>query len=443
MDVVKWSLIQFANTEYSPPVYKKIKRKLRGRRFLLRPKRKSSTNKPKQWREATQKERIEFVGKCFDEEKTKLKQLKKETRQRRSKGDEEEWNNTIEQDKKEWKEELHDDNDAWDKAITLHSYGGDDIEGLEVGDAVTNVEDDDNDESIPTKYDVCFDVRGHPGNKAFEKEVLNLLKKYPDTTWSPPVYKSLKKRLKGKRFFYGTMKGYWRELTQQERIDLFGTRYEAEKKKMKERKKIEAAREAASLKYPSPDSSGRYASPDSSIGRSGNTATASSAVQASGETPVERSQTGGDPKTKQGADKASAGAEDISDARPVTPLPPAEDEVGLVGESPPASKPQKAGIHSPRLKKKRSMKHPQEFDICFGDDKHPGSVSFQKIMEESASEFDGEFSPAIYKGIKKKLLGRRYFIRVDPTLPWREATSEERVELFKEKFETERSKSSQ
>ena len=410
---------------------------------MLHPRRKSSANKP-HWREATQKERIEFVGKCFDEEKSKLKQLKKDAKQRKPKVDEEEWKSTIEQDKKEWRQELHDENDAWDKAITLHSYGGDDVveDRDDAGQSNKVHVEEDNDESQPTKYDVCFDVRGHPGNRGFEKEVLNLLKKYPDTTWSPPVYKSLKKRLKGRRFFYGTMKGHWRELTQQERIDLFGTRYEAEKKKMKERQKREVGREAASQRMAGTPTSSATSSPSASLKVSYSPSASLKVTQTTGETPVERSQDGEGNRTPQQADKKRTGVDFITSARPGAP-PLSDEGSGLVGETPPTPKDKKVAIHSPRLKAKRSMKHPQEFDVCFGDDKHPGSISFREIMQESVSQFDGEWSTSIYKGIKKQLLGRRYFLRTDPTLPWREATSDERVELFKESFEAERSRSLQ
>jgi hypothetical protein len=74
--IVKASLHQFPNVvEYSPPVYKKIKKQLkRGQRMLIcvHSTDENTQDSPSLWREATQPERIDFVGKCFEEERSKL-----------------------------------------------------------------------------------------------------------------------------------------------------------------------------------------------------------------------------------------------------------------------------------------------------------------------------------------------------------------------------------
>jgi tetratricopeptide (TPR) repeat protein len=70
IQIVRDSLAQFATTDYSPPVYKAIKKKLKGRRFLIRISRNSKTS----WREATKPEVIELFGECFNEEKRRKKE---------------------------------------------------------------------------------------------------------------------------------------------------------------------------------------------------------------------------------------------------------------------------------------------------------------------------------------------------------------------------------
>merc|ERR1712238_255289 len=56
--------------EYSPKVYKVIKKRLRGRKFLIRAK--QTQNERTSWREATKAENIHLLGDCFDEEKQRL-----------------------------------------------------------------------------------------------------------------------------------------------------------------------------------------------------------------------------------------------------------------------------------------------------------------------------------------------------------------------------------
>jgi hypothetical protein len=69
LQIVKTSLDQIGDVDYSPPVYKLIKKQLKGRRMLICV---NATKKPSYWREAAQPERIDYVGKCFEDERSKL-----------------------------------------------------------------------------------------------------------------------------------------------------------------------------------------------------------------------------------------------------------------------------------------------------------------------------------------------------------------------------------
>jgi hypothetical protein len=53
---------------------------------------------------------------------------------------------------------------------------------------------------------------------------------------------------------------------------------------------------------------------------------------------------------------------------------------------------------------------PTSNDVCFGDEDHPGTKVFRKVVKEIATELDGEeYSPNVHKSIKVKLNGKRFF----------------------------------
>ena len=63
-------------------------------------------------------------------------------------------------------------------------------------------------------------------------------------------------------------------------------------------------------------------------------------------------------------------------------------------------------------------------DVCFGNKDHPGTKAFRKAVEEVAADLgEEEFRPEIYKTIRRKLKGRRYF-KTDGSI-WEEATKKE------------------
>ena len=59
-------IIDDGESNYSPKVYKVVKKKLRGRKFLVRT---TQNQERTSWREATKAENIYILGDCFDEEK--------------------------------------------------------------------------------------------------------------------------------------------------------------------------------------------------------------------------------------------------------------------------------------------------------------------------------------------------------------------------------------
>lgn len=64
---------------------------------------------------------------------------------------------------------------------------------------------------------------------------------------------------------------------------------------------------------------------------------------------------------------------------------------------------------------------PKSRDICFGYEDHPGTKYFRKVVEEVANEHgEEEFKPEIYKLIRKKLKGRRFF--KSSNIVWAEAS---------------------
>lgn len=85
--------------------------------------------------------------------------------------------------------------------------------------------------------------------------------------------------------------------------------------------------------------------------------------------------------------------------------------------------------------------NPDDTDICFDDRHHPGTKDWIIVIRECLEKFVGqEYSPPVYKAIKKKLKGRRFLVRTRRTerTSWREATKPEVIELFGECFNEER-----
>jgi hypothetical protein len=81
---------------------------------------------------------------------------------------------------------------------------------------------------------------------------------------------------------------------------------------------------------------------------------------------------------------------------------------------------------------------PEDYDVCFGNEDHPGTRELFKIVKDALVEFSNlPYSPPVYKSIRKKLKDRRILIRPDESAPmyWREATKGERIDSVGKYFD--------
>jgi hypothetical protein len=87
---------------------------------------------------------------------------------------------------------------------------------------------------------------------------------------------------------------------------------------------------------------------------------------------------------------------------------------------------------------------PEDEDVCFDADEHPGTVAFIKAVHTSIEQFaDEDYSPEVYRVIKRQLKGRRFFVCDDDTtnsVVWREAEKSEIIDCFWNYFESEKEK---
>jgi hypothetical protein len=84
---------------------------------------------------------------------------------------------------------------------------------------------------------------------------------------------------------------------------------------------------------------------------------------------------------------------------------------------------------------------PEDDDVCFDADDHPGTVAFLKAVRKSLKKFaDEDYSPTIYRAIKKQLPDRKFFICDDEDEPdkWRETSKSEVIDLFWKYFDEEK-----
>ncbi|KAL3920409.1 MAG: hypothetical protein SGILL_003279 [Bacillariaceae sp.] len=85
--------------------------------------------------------------------------------------------------------------------------------------------------------------------------------------------------------------------------------------------------------------------------------------------------------------------------------------------------------------------NPRDHDVCFDDRGHPGTTDLIHVLREMLGEFEGtEYSPPVYKAIKKRLKGRRFLIRMrrDERTSWRESTKPEVIQLLGDCFNEEK-----
>jgi hypothetical protein len=369
----------FSNPEYSSAVYRKIKKKVKGRRFLIR----QFYFMVAYWREASQRERAEFVETSYDAVRA---YSHSEEWGEESKGAVKEWKDELAHENNQSKKSLHSAKDTWELAVTHHSYDDGQFDEEE-GDDVSYA-------------DVCFGIADHPGNFSLYRVIRKYLMKSPDTTtkWSPCVYREIRRQMHGRRYFVGLKKADWREATQHERIECMGFVFNAEKEKIKEEAE---AMVSAAPKSPEKRSS---ASTDTSL------------------SPGKRPNTSLSPQKRSSTDKRIQRSK--------------SERASLSKSSKDRSSPRRSISESADYK---CMRPPQEYDICFGSERHPGTISFHLAILQCSEEFSHtKWSPPVYKAIRRLLEGRNFFVRSDSKPFWREANQDERICLFQEAFEKDR-----
>jgi hypothetical protein len=86
---------------------------------------------------------------------------------------------------------------------------------------------------------------------------------------------------------------------------------------------------------------------------------------------------------------------------------------------------------------------PDEEDVCFEAEGHPGTEAFDEAIQNSLENFGPvAYSPKVYRRIKKQLPGRRFFICDDENNPstWREVDKSELIDLVWTYYEEEKEK---
>jgi len=74
-----------------------------------------------------------------------------------------------------------------------------------------------------------------------------------------------------------------------------------------------------------------------------------------------------------------------------------------------------------QLESSSDRTHPRPKDIYFGHENHPGTRFLRSIVEQVTTEFgEEEYKPEIFKVVKRKLRGRRFFIKKESI--WEEAS---------------------
>lgn len=127
--------------------------------------------------------------------------------------------------KQNWKESLNTDNLA-ELANTLSAFDHDALEIYE------SQNDDDEDSSKPSIFDICFDSNDHVGTVDLNYAVHRAIEEFRDAEWCTPVYRAILGHLRGRRFFIHGNDGEWREATAPERIECLGRVFDEIKKEI-------------------------------------------------------------------------------------------------------------------------------------------------------------------------------------------------------------------
>jgi len=356
--------------EFSPAVYRRIRKRVRGQRFLIRP----FKELPHYWRVASDREKIAYCGECYDRDRKNALQAKDDEW-----GEENDANAT-----KTWHKDLRSDGSEWVLAMTVHSY------------AFDVYHDDDDDRPMPG--DVCFGKKHHPGNEAMNRSIRKNLVELNYSEWAPPVYQAIKADLRGKVYYVPHEQGGWERATFRQRRMEMGKIYSAEKKALKNAEKVSSAT------HPPVDQSGR------------------ASVEKSGRSSL--------------LEKASLGASMSSlfkrDKRKKSNKSKMEKETGE----------EKGNENENERKNIRIEKlDPDDGDVCFGLNTHPGTKSLHAAIVKALPEFeDAEWSSTVYKAIRAQIKEAHFFIRTEIDAPWKEASANQRILRVRQQFEVSQKK---
>ena len=197
----------YPDKQWSPPVYQALRKQLQGRRFFV------GTSK-NDWREATQAERIEGVGRTFREEKKSQKDKSTKT-----------------------KDALARNAALSRKSVTSnrrsfqsHQNPGESVvESSSPRSKTSAIRQSMHRNHVSTPHlikpldsDVCFGDDSHSGTVTFGLAVLGAVDDGAEPKWSPPIFKKIRQALQGRRFFVrDNADSPWREATQEERMKAF------------------------------------------------------------------------------------------------------------------------------------------------------------------------------------------------------------------------------
>lgn len=97
-----------------------------------------------------------------------------------------------------------------------------------------NIIEKGEDAHSPSKKDVCFDDRGHPGTRIMTKTIRTFLGENQQVVFTPTLCKKIKKKLKGRRFLIRVRQNeetVWKEATKAEISELIREAFDEEKRR--------------------------------------------------------------------------------------------------------------------------------------------------------------------------------------------------------------------
>ncbi|CAJ1949287.1 unnamed protein product [Cylindrotheca closterium] len=392
--------------EFSPDVYRRIRKRVKGKRFLIRP----FDELPHYWRVASDREKIAYCGECYDKD-----------RKSAEKAEEGQWGENNDTDEsvgtKAWHNDLRDGGNEWVLAMTVHSY------------SASVYDDDDDEDNRPIPGDICFGKQHHPGNETMKRVIKQNIIEFNGGEWSPEVYQTIKADLRGRRYFVPHEQGGWELATSRQRRTEMGKIYAAEKKALK------------SEKASSPPTSPVNASGKASINKSGKVISDSpgkSPPKKAGRASFSASMTSMFSKKKKRSkqDRDSAENEVLEFEPDLEPEPQSQQEQEINrAEKPEKPKGRKKGGRKSASSKPEKLE-PDDGDVCFGLNNHPGTKALHTAIVNILPQYeDAEWSPAVYKAIRSQIQNAHFFIRTEVDAPWKEASANQRIFRVRTQFE--------